>query len=70
MDSNRYFTGTNNPELYIMLCLFIVMFDEYSEQNTLSILSNRKNDSDSDTTTQMKTKASFQSKAAQHSFKS
>ena len=53
-----------------MLCLFIVMFDEYSEKNTLSILSNRKNDSDSDTTTQMKTKASFQSKAAQHSFKS
>ena len=42
VDSNRYFTGTNNPELYIMLRLFIVMFDEYSEQNNLSIVQTKK----------------------------
>ena len=42
MDSNGYVTGTNNPELYIMLRLFIVMFDEYSEQNNLSIVQTKK----------------------------
>ena len=42
VDSNGYVTGTNNPELYIMLRLFIVMFDEYSEQNNLSIVQTKK----------------------------
>ena len=58
--------GINNPDLYLMLRLFLVIFDEYPVENADSIIRSKTSDSDTIEQMQQKAKASFQSKAAQH----
>ena len=38
--------GIHNPDLYLKLRLFLVMFDEYPVENTHSITRSKTNDSD------------------------
>ena len=66
----RTYWGIKNPDLHLMLRLFLVMFDEYPVENAHSIIRSKIGDSDTIEQMQQRAKASFQSKAAQHSFKS
>ena len=60
----------HNPDLYLKLRLFLVMFDEYPVENAHSIIRSKTNDSDTAEQLRQKAKGSFQAKEAQHKFKS
>ena len=62
--------GIHNPDLYLMLHLFLLMFDEYPVENAHSIIRSKTNDSDTVEQLQQNAKASFQAKAAQCTLKS
>lgn len=62
--------GIHNPDLYLVLRLFLLMFDEYPVENALSIIRSKTNDSDTVEQLQQNAKASFQAKAAQCTLKS
>ena len=62
--------GIRNPDLHLMLCLFLLMFDEYPVENAHSIIRSKTNDSDTVERLQQHAKASFQAKAAKCTFKS
>ena len=62
--------GIHNPDLYLMLRLFLLMFDDYPVENAHSIIRSKTNDSDTVEQLQQNTKASFQAKAAQCTLKS
>ena len=62
--------GISNPDLYLMLRLFLLMFDEYPVENAHSIIRSKTNDSDTVEQLQQNAKASFQAKAAKCTFKS
>lgn len=62
--------GIHNPDLYFMLRLFLLMFDEYPVENAHSIIRSKTNDSDTVEQLQQNAKASFQAKAAQCTLKS
>jgi len=52
--------GINNPDLYLKLRLFLVIFDKYSVENAHSIIRSKTSDSDAIEQIQQKAKASFQ----------
>ena len=52
----------HNPDLYFMLRLFLLMFDEYPVENALSIIRSKTNDSDTVEQLQQNAKASFKQK--------
>ena len=60
--------GIHNPDLYLMLRLFLLMFDEYPVENAHSIIRSKANDSDTVEQLQQDAIASFQAKAAQCTF--
>ncbi|KAL9974746.1 hypothetical protein ACROYT_G011827 [Oculina patagonica] len=62
--------GIHSPDLYLLIRLFLVMFDEYPVENAHSIIRSKTNDSDTVENLRQKAKATFQAKAAQHTFKS
>ena len=62
--------GIHNPDLYLMLRLIVsVNVYEYPVENARSIIRSKTNDSDTVEQLQQNTKASFQAKAAQCTFK-
>jgi len=62
--------GIHNPDFYLMLRLFLLMFDEYPVENAHSITRSKANNSDTVEQLQQNAKASFRAKAAKCTFKS
>ena len=60
--------GIHNPDLYPVLRLFLLMFDEYPVENAHSIIRSKTNNSDTVEQLQQNAKASFRAKAAQCTF--
>ena len=60
--------GIHNPDLYLVLRLFLLMFDDYPVENAHSIIRSKANDSDTVEQLPQEAKASFQAKAAQCTF--
>ena len=60
--------GIHNPDLYLVLRLFLLMFDDYPVENAHRIIRSKANDSDTVEQLPQEAKASFQAKAARCTF--